>query len=87
MKRKILCLLLLLIVPICLLFTGCGNAEKNYSAESMFVVVEKLDIDGTCFVYVLVNKETRVMYITQYKGGLTVMFNADGTPMIWEGDL
>lgn len=86
MKKKLLCLLLVLIMPVIVL-AGCGNAEKNYSEESMFVVVECLNISGNCLVYVLVNKETKVMYMTQYEGGLTVMLNADGTPMLWEGEL
>ena len=53
----------------------------------MFVVVNHINVDGTCIYYVLVNKETRVMYLTQYKGGMTVMVNADGSPMLYEGEL
>lgn len=87
MRKKIFCLLLILLLPVCLLFAGCGNAEKNYSKESMFVVVESLNIDCNCIIYIVVNKDTKVMYMTQYKGGTTVMLNADGTPMLWEGEL
>jgi hypothetical protein len=70
-----------------MLFSGCGNAEKELEEKSMFIIVEHLNIDGTCIIYVLVNKETKVMYITQYEGGMTVMLNPDGTPMLWEGEL
>lgn len=87
MRKKIFCLLLILLLPVCLLFAGCGNAETNYSKESMFVVVESLNIEGTCFIYVVVNKDTKVMYMTQGAGGMIVMLNADGTPMLWEGEL
>lgn len=83
--KKLLILLLVLIMPIGL-FCGCGNAEKNYIEESMFVVIEHLDSPRSCHIYVLVHKETGVMYMTQYKGGLLVMLNADGTPMIWQGE-
>ena len=86
MKKKIFCLLLILIMPL-ILFSGCVNAEKKLEEKSMFVVVEHLNIDGNCIIYVLVNKETKVMYITQYKGALIVMLNPDGTPMLWEGEL
>lgn len=86
MFKKILVILFILIVPITM-FTGCGNAEKNYISGSMFVVKEHLDISGNCLIYVLVHKKTRVMYMTQYKGGMVVMLDADGTPLIWEGEL
>ena len=86
MKKKIFCLLLLLLLPVMLL-AGCGNAETDYVEESMFVVVEHLNVEQSSFFYVLVNKETRVMYLTQYKGGMTVMLNPDGTPMLWQGEL
>lgn len=83
--KKILCLLFILITP--LLFCGCGNAQTNYVEESMFIVIEYLNINQSNFIYILVHKETKVMYMTQYNGGLTVMLNADGTPMLWEGEL
>ena len=84
--KKIFILLLILIMPI-MLFAGCGNADKKYVEESMFVVVEHLNISGDCLIYVLVHKETKVMYMTGYDGGFVVMLNEDGTPMLWEGEL
>ena len=90
MKKKILCLLLLLIMPI---FMLCGCSDTIDSAigteytigDVCLVKVEESD----CFC-IFVHKETRVMYLAnteQYRYGLTVMLNADGTPMIWEGKL
>ena len=86
MKKKLISLLLVLVMPM-LVLCGCGNAEEKYIEDSMFVVVDHINVDGTCIYYVLVNKETRVMYLTQYKGGMTVMLNADGSPMLYEGEL
>jgi hypothetical protein len=86
MKKKLISILLVLVMPM-LVLCGCGNAEKKYNEESMFIVVEHLDISGTCICYVLVHKETRVMYMTQYEGGMVVMLNADGSPMLYEGEL
>ena len=86
MKKKLISLLMVLVIPMMVL-CGCRNAEKKYSRESMFVVVESINIDGNCLCYVLVHKETKVMYITQYDGGFMVMLNPDGSPMLYEGEL
>lgn len=65
-----------------------------------FICVAKPKSDDGYFVYV--HKETKVIYLV-YKNdhregsmssryaygyyGMTVMLNADGTPMLWEGEL
>lgn len=92
MKKKIFCLLLLLILPIFML-CGCaldsaqssGIGKEYIVGNVIFVKVEKGE-DFDLFV----DKNTRVIYIynkTSYQGGLTAMLNADGTPMLWEGEL
>lgn len=86
MKKKLISLLLVLMMPV-LVLCGCGNAEEKYVQDSMFIVIEHLNINQACFYYVLVNKETRVMYLTQSQGGIVVMVNADGSPMLYEGEL
>lgn len=86
MKKKILCLLMILILPVCLLFTSCSNIEKDVPKKSMFKVVDEFILGGSNH-YVLVNKDTKVMYLVENKGGMTVMLNEDGTPMLWDGEL
>lgn len=87
MKKKIFCLILLLIMPIFML-CGCdfGEIGREYIIGDIILVrVEK----GDSFD-LFVDKSTKVIYIynmTAYQGGLTVMLNADGTPMLWEGEL
>lgn len=70
------------------LFVGCTGSPKvseNVSKSSSFVIVE--DGDGYCVVY---HKDTKVMYTlstASYNiGNFTLLVNADGTPMIWEGN-
>ena len=92
MKKKIFCLLLLLIMPIILL-SGCAldNAQtseigKEYIVGNVILVKVEKGEDFDLFV----DKNTKVIYIynkSSYQGGLTVMLNADGTPMLWEGEL
>ena len=85
-------LLLLLLLPVMLL-AGCGDTRSDdyVSVEQdRFVEVKNYWSTTGCDYTIVVDKETRVMYLmfrAGYKGGLTVMLNPDGTPMLWEGEL
>ena len=94
--KKILCLLFILITP--LLFCGCESIpeREDYSTESLdrFVFVKQYGEGSGETIKILVDKETKIMYMYYQDGGgysgtagLTVMLNADGTPMLWEGEL
>lgn len=91
MEKKIFCLLLLLIMPIIFL-CGCSDSAqtseigKEYIVGNVILVKVEKGEDFDLFV----DKSTKVIYIynkTAYQGGLTAMLNADGTPMLWEGEL
>ena len=72
---------------------GCAldNAQsskigKEYVVGNIILVKVEKGEDFDLFV----DKNTKVIYIynkTSYQGGLTAMLNADGTPMLWEGEL
>ena len=70
------------------LLVGCKKMEhveeNNKSGASMFVTIE-----DTSLFRVAYNKYTKVMYaisIGGYNGGnVTLLVNADGTPMLYEG--
>ena len=87
MKRL---LVILMAIALCAcLFAGCGasvEVANKKSDTSMFTVVEKID-SGWWVVY---HKDTKVMYVISAGptncGVFTVMLNADGTPMVWEGE-
>lgn len=82
MKRIAMCLLFLLIVST---FSGCLETEvKNDNQGERFYCA----IDGL-YNDVYVDEETGVMYFYRkkgYSGGLTVMVDAAGKPLIWEGN-
>lgn len=87
MKKKLFCLLLLFILPVCLLFTGCSSKIENKQTEQhLMVCIDDFSIGGYG-AFILVHKETRVMYMTYYQGGTTVMLDEDGKPLIYEGEL
>ena len=86
--KKLFALMLALVMCLGLL-AGCGTATvdsevKEETNASMFVEVEE-----TYNWWVVYHRETKVMYVVS-RGGyncgtFTVMLNADGTPMLWEG--
>ena len=67
------------VLALCLSLCACGGPETVRSSDSLFEVVATY---SDC--YVLRNKETNVLYV-DYSYGMTVLFNADGTPMVWSG--
>lgn len=87
MKKKLFCLLFILILPVCFLFSGCKNAE-TLSTKDFVAISYSAGKDASTTIYI--HKETRVMYLyvrSENAGGLTVMLDADGKPLIYEGEL
>ena len=81
-------ILALMIVALVVVMAGCseGSEIEDKSAErSNFVKVE----DNYNW-YIVYHKETKVMYAVSRGsnncGTFTLLVNADGTPMIWEGE-
>ena len=75
----------LMIVVLAVVLTGCSEVEEKTSDKSEFVIVE--NASTWKIVY---NRKTKVMYAVSdggyNHGTFTLLVNADGTPMIWEGD-
>ena len=96
MKKKLISLLLVLVMPM-LVLCGCNSIPQNdnyvLQENARFVYVSEYTINEKEEFKILVDKETRVMYLYyegysgHYYAGLTVMLNADGTPMLYEGEL
>ncbi len=97
MKKKLISLLLVLVMPM-LVLCGCRKmpTTDDYVEQEndRFVYVKKYNIGDNDYFRILVDKETRVMYLCEVivggssQGlGLTVMLNADGSPMLYEGEL
>lgn len=93
MKKKLFCLLLILVLPVCLLFTGCSSKNAQISdvgKEYIIGDITLVKIAKETEFCVFVDKNTRVMYLyntTAYQGGLTAMLDSDGKPLIYEGEL
>jgi hypothetical protein len=98
MKKKIFILLLVLLFPVCLLFTGCGvKTVPNEKIGTEFKIgnISLIKVEQTENFVILVDKETKIMYLLYFSDagsnwattGLTIMLNSDGTPMLWDGEL
>lgn len=80
MKKLIVCVAL-----IGMLLCGCSSEDPLLGGSAMnggFVAVET---NG--YYSIVVDTETNVMYLQFnsgiYRYGITVLLNADGTPMLW----
>ena len=84
MKKIIAILLVIFLMCLC---TGCGNTVEKASTEepSMFVEIER-----TGAWVVVYHKETKVMYTVSRggynSGNFTLLVNADGTPLLYDGE-
>ena len=92
MKKAITIILIVAILVIATIgFCGCDD-KKSTIDNDRFVVIQHNDLTTSVFgkdeyTIVLYDKETKVMYLfvkNGYGGGLTVLVNADGTPMLYE---
>ena len=93
MKKKLIILTMSIVLMFCLI--GCVDINKSMLNEedlsnaakseySMFIELE----DGWSY-QIVYHKDTKVMYAisdsSYNRGTFTVMVNADGSPMLYEG--
>ena len=83
--------IILLIMICCFIFVGCGRKNdviKTTELDGRFKIISDTN-DGLGYCNIIVDTETGVMYLFRgagYRGGLTAMVDADGKPLIYEGD-
>lgn len=81
--RRLFMVLMTIALCACL-FTGCDEAHASIWDDSGFTFIESKG--AMDYIY---HNETKVVYVffhNYHQGGLSVLVNADGTPMIWEGN-
>lgn len=83
MKKKFICLLLSMLCVFA--FVGCGEyTEPETIEQEKMTEFMEIYCEGT--KWILVHKETKVMYLfvkSGYGGGLTVMVDENGNPLLW----
>lgn len=79
-----------IVILIIILLTGCGYKEGDKILNDDFIIIEKYkDYTGNYCTYKIYNKETKVIYLFingAYAGGMSPLYNADGTLQIYEGE-
>ena len=60
MKKLLICILFMLVIPVCLLLTGCGTHTGESNSD--FIIISEERFDGNRISTILVHKETKVMY-------------------------
>ena len=99
MKTKIKNFIIGIFVVLVILLNlcGCSNNENNKDYKptqgSMFICVEQYEDPYLEYVKILVDKNTRVMYIyyttgrnnDNSTGGMTVIYDSDGKPKKYSG--
>ena len=88
--KKFLTVILLAVVC-CVIFSGCGRTRKVETSEvdKRFLILTGTNNDADGYRQIIVDRETGVMYLFvgySYKGGLTIMVDADGNPLIYGGE-
>lgn len=95
MKKKI-ALILILCIAVTMLCSCSSSYEEantnpnNYLSRGYFTVIKSWDSGvGYPIEYIVYANDTKVMYYVfrgNYIGGITPLYNADGTLQIYEGE-
>lgn len=79
MKKRVLAIILC--ATITLGVAGCGSNNCCNSVEEHIIEIGR----GTEYK-IFYDKDTKVMYYRAYRGGVTPLYNADGTLRVYVGD-
>ena len=82
MKKFLVALLSVLCV---FMVSGCDNTIEPQTKEEQ-LSVEFISISTNTLAEIYVHKKTRVMYLWANGGGLTIMLDENGKPLLWEGE-
>lgn len=89
-KRKVIGVIIAALLLTTML-AGCGRNDSLTSdtITERFFYIEDTN-SGLSYNSIIVDRETGVMYLfhgSGYKGGLTIMVNPDGSPLVYESDI
>ena len=87
MKKAVL--ILVLIVIVCSLMVGCSKNNLDSTANTDRFYYIKDSSDGLSYNDIIVDKTTGVMYLFHgvgNNGGLTIMVDTEGKPLIYDGE-
>ena len=77
--------IVMLIIIFSMLIAVCVLSVKE-SCENKSIKNQLERVQGGYRQSVLYDRDTKVMYLWDYRGGYTVMVDADGSPLLYEGE-
>lgn len=81
MMKRFSVIFMAIALCLCMCACACRVPSDTYVNDELF---ERVGMFDDCLVYRHI--DTNVLYVyLKGSGGFTVMFNADGTPMVWSG--
>lgn len=91
MKKKITIILaIILILTLSVVFCSCSDDvvyDENYNENShRLIMIEKGMYCASYCYYIYYDKETKVIYLLVPDGGVTVMLDENGKPLLYEGE-
>lgn len=87
MKKKAIFITLLIAILVSSIIVLCACDIETYEDYDRFVTIGIYELSSGTDARLMYDKETKVMYLfvkEGYGGGLTVLLNPDGTPMLYE---
>ena len=78
MKRAIVIIMLVVLLSVSM--CGCNEANEVEADNRRLWV-----LDASPMYEIYVDNLTGIQYLRTYKGGVCVMVDAEGRPLIWEG--
>ena len=91
-KITVTLLCVMFILCVCLvIFSGCAKKSSDFKEQenNRFIFIEKykaVDENGNSF-YLVVDKETKYIYIYTTEGGITPLLDSKGEPQKYKGAL
>lgn len=83
--KKLTIGLVVVLLGLAMIFTGCGGRRAEASNKSRF-----MEIEGNLNWWICADRETGVMYAVSRgvynSGNFTLLVDANGDPLIYEGD-
>lgn len=87
--KKFCLLLTIALLAICFAGCDCANSTEVVSEDysSRFICINKTTSASHPDVFVFVDTQTRVQYVATTEGGLTPLYDADGSVLLYKGEL
>ena len=76
--KRVIAITITILTLLTLALCGCGKAEAGTYR------LRTLETGATYVIYV--DNLTGIQYLKVYQGGVCVMVDAEGQPLIWEGE-